>query len=166
MLYANQVCKVHTSDGSKYIGPCGNILDNISGGTIANIIKISICLDLYLTIPLVLAASREIIEKKMLRLLKNNDAMGFSQNFMSSCIVYTARTFLVILVVLLSISIPGYFQITSLVGGVLCSLSAFLFPCLIFVKLKYCELSIYQIILCSIIAVFGTVLVTMMFISS
>lgn len=60
LLFANSECK-HVD--KSYIGPCDNILSNMSGGNILDTIRILVCVDLLFTVPLILAASRVIIEK-------------------------------------------------------------------------------------------------------
>jgi amino acid permease len=60
LLFANSECK-HVD--KSYFGPCDNILSNMSGGNVLDTIRILVCVDLLFTVPLILAASRVIIEK-------------------------------------------------------------------------------------------------------
>ena len=60
LLFASSECNNVTE---AYIGPCDNILSNMTGGSILNAVKILVCVDLLFTVPLILAASRVIIEK-------------------------------------------------------------------------------------------------------
>ena len=60
LLFANSECK-HVD--KSYFGPCDNILSNMSGGIVLDTIRILVCVDLLFTVPLILAASRVIIEK-------------------------------------------------------------------------------------------------------
>lgn len=64
LLFADSVCVNGLFDSC--IGPCDNVLSNVSDGSLLDIIKILICIDLLVTIPLILAASRAIIEKGIL----------------------------------------------------------------------------------------------------
>lgn len=60
LLFASSECN---NVSEPYIGPCDNILSNMSGGGILDSVKILVCVDLLFTVPLILAASRVIIEK-------------------------------------------------------------------------------------------------------
>ena len=63
LLFASSECKnVHNA----YLGPCDNILSNMSGGYALDVIRILVCIDLLFTVPLILAASRVLIEKLIL----------------------------------------------------------------------------------------------------
>ena len=63
LLFASSECKnVHNA----YLGPCDNILSNMSGGYALDLIRILVCIDLLFTVPLILAASRVLLEKLIL----------------------------------------------------------------------------------------------------
>lgn len=63
-LFDNSVC---TNDqATPYKGPCDNILSSISGGNILDFVKVLVSVDLLFTIPLILAASRAVIEDGIL----------------------------------------------------------------------------------------------------
>lgn len=63
LLFASSECK-NVNDA--YLGPCDNILSNMSGGYALDLIRILVCVDLLFTVPLILAASRVLIEKLIL----------------------------------------------------------------------------------------------------
>ena len=63
LLFASSECKNVTD---AYLGPCDNILSNMSGGYALDLIRILVCVDLLFTVPLILAASRVLIEKLIL----------------------------------------------------------------------------------------------------
>ena len=64
LLFAKSTC---TNDqATPYAGPCDNILSSISGGSILDFVKILVSVDLLFTIPLILAASRAVIEDGIL----------------------------------------------------------------------------------------------------
>lgn len=64
LLFAKSTC---TNDqATPYAGPCDNILSSISGGSILDFVKILVSIDLLFTIPLILAASRAVIEDGIL----------------------------------------------------------------------------------------------------
>jgi amino acid permease len=60
LFYASSECKTIYKT---YYGPCDNILLNMSGGWLLDMVKVLICIDLLFTIPLILAASTVIVEK-------------------------------------------------------------------------------------------------------
>ena len=60
LLFASSECK---NVVDHYVGPCDNVLSNMSGGNVLNSVKVLVCIDLLFTVPLILAASRVIIEK-------------------------------------------------------------------------------------------------------
>ena len=60
LLFASSECK---NVVDHYIGPCDNVLSNMSGGNVLDSVKGLVCIDLLFTVPLILAASRAIIEK-------------------------------------------------------------------------------------------------------
>ena len=64
LFFASSTC---TNDqATAYIGPCDNILSSISGGSLLDFVKILVSVDLLFTIPLILAASRAVIEDGIL----------------------------------------------------------------------------------------------------
>ena len=64
LLFASSTC---TNDqDTPYAGPCDNILSSISGGSLLDFVKILVSIDLLFTIPLILAASRAVIEDGIL----------------------------------------------------------------------------------------------------
>jgi amino acid permease len=64
LLFASSTC---TNDqATPYAGPCDNILSSISGGSLLDFVKILVSIDLLFTIPLILAASRAVIEDGIL----------------------------------------------------------------------------------------------------
>ena len=64
LLFDKSVC---TNDqATAYKGPCDNILSSISGGSLLDFVKILVSVDLLFTIPLILAASRAVIEDGIL----------------------------------------------------------------------------------------------------
>lgn len=63
LLFASSKC---SNVDNAYIGPCDNILSNMSGGNVLDTVRILVCIDLLFTVPLILAASRVIIEKHIL----------------------------------------------------------------------------------------------------
>ena len=64
LLFDKSVC---TNDqATAYKGPCDNILSSISGGSLLDFVKILVSIDLLFTIPLILAASRAVIEDGIL----------------------------------------------------------------------------------------------------
>jgi amino acid permease len=60
LFYASSECKTIYKS---YYGPCDNILLNMKGGWLLDMVKVLICIDLLFTIPLILAAAIVIIEK-------------------------------------------------------------------------------------------------------
>ena len=63
LLFASSKC---SNVDNAYFGPCDNILSNMSGGNVLDTVRILVCIDLLFTVPLILAASRVIIEKHIL----------------------------------------------------------------------------------------------------
>ena len=65
LLFASAECRtdaVGSHDSSLSMGPCDNILSNISSGSLLDAVKILVCIDLLFTMPIVLAASRVLVE--------------------------------------------------------------------------------------------------------
>ena len=65
LLFASAECRtdaVGSHGSSLSIGPCDNILSNISSGSLLDAVKILVCIDLLFTMPIVLAASRVLVE--------------------------------------------------------------------------------------------------------
>jgi hypothetical protein len=75
MLYQRVAC---AETGT--VGPCANVLNNLSGSggdpsssaVIVDLVKLMICVDLFFTLPIVISAATEIIEPEVLRLLGHN----------------------------------------------------------------------------------------------
>ena len=119
ILFSNQTCE---EDGR--IGPCGNILNNLVG-VIVSPIKILLCIDIMFTIPLVLAAARELIENNILE----NDKKVFDiANKHSSTIRIVIRSILVLFTFIVAVSYPQFARSVNLVGGLICSFIAYIIP--------------------------------------
>jgi hypothetical protein len=75
MLYQRVAC---AETGT--VGPCANVLNNLSGSgsdpsssaVIVDLVKLMICVDLFFTLPIVISAATEIIEPEVLGLLGHN----------------------------------------------------------------------------------------------
>ena len=64
LFFASSTCI--NDQARPYAGPCDNILSSISGGSLLDFVKILVSVDLLFTIPLILAASRAVIEDGIL----------------------------------------------------------------------------------------------------
>ena len=64
LFFASSTCI--NDQARAYAGPCDNILSSISGGSLLDFVKILVSVDLLFTIPLILAASRAVIEDGIL----------------------------------------------------------------------------------------------------
>lgn len=208
-LYTGATCNETVGDWvSEYNGPCTNVLTNIATGNFLDSVKFLICMDLLLTIPLVLAATRELLEPRILEYLVSDvwvasaiccvagskscdtrrsyeksaveevvnpqhDTSGVetkvSRNTLgaggsisattrmgaavcccnkSPCtgssereikeflIRYGVRTLLVFTVVVIAMGIPNFGNMVDLVGGVVCSLTGYVLPPLLFMRVS------------------------------
>ena len=84
LFFASSTC---TNDQARaYAGPCDNILSSISGGSLLDFVKILVSVDLLFTIPLILAASRAVIEDGILNsTLISNGRRKWLNRFRRKC---------------------------------------------------------------------------------
>lgn len=64
VLFRPATCDSTDGSGSTTPGVCPNVLHNL-GGVLARVIKMLLSIDLLFTIPVILAAAREIIEESL-----------------------------------------------------------------------------------------------------
>ena len=119
ILFSNQTCEEDAR-----VGPCGNILNNLVG-IIVSPIKVLLCIDILFTIPLVLAAARELIENNLLE--KDNKVFDIA-NKHSSTIRIVIRSILVLFTFIIAVSFPQFARSVNLVGGLICSFIAYVIP--------------------------------------
>lgn len=139
IVFANAMCY----DGITAIGPCSNILHNLQQGTVLNVLKLLICFDLLFTVPLVLAAARELLEHSILQFLSPTVDTN-SSNIIHSClpidsaqhrISFALRISLGLLLLLISSIIPQFGRLVGLIGGVFNALMGFVFPPLLHMEI-------------------------------
>jgi len=151
-LFANSYCK---SDNRK--GPCSNVLGNMEDAIVSPV-KILLCVDLMMTIPMVLAASREIIEIHFFHVIENKMKFDIASRH-SSTIRTIIRTLLVFFTFLFSIFFPQFSRALNFVGGCVCSLTGFILPPLLYTKLHRDHLSYSVVIFHRLISLFGIILI-------
>ena len=107
-LYSHSNC---TNDIT--IGPCGNILNNLVGIIWCSPVKILLCIDLLFTIPIVLGASRELIESYIFfdSAFKDNNILLKHRSTLRYCF----RTVLVLITFVISVVYPNFNKAVSLV---------------------------------------------------
>jgi len=116
---------------------------NLEGG-LANFVKLSLCLALYLTYPVMMFPVNEVIEDMFLR-----DASKPSRLFRLSVVFFTA---------LVAYAIPDFGEFLSLVGASICTLLGFIIPCYFHLQVfDWKELPYWQIALDSFLIVFGLI---------
>lgn len=148
ILFANSWCQIDHKQG-----PCSNVLGNLEGGAISTV-KVLLCIDLMLTIPMVLASSREIIEKHFFHAFEN---MTLASKH-SSTLRIVIRTLLVFCTFLFAVCFPEFSRSVNVVGGIVCSITGFILPPLLYTKLHHDHLSYRIVIFHRIITLFGIML--------
>ena len=102
----------------------GNVLSNIAAsGTYPSLvltIRVLLCIDLLFTIPMVLAAGREIIEDTMVDLSCGRNHVGAVRN--------ATRVMLVVVIYIIVATVPKFEEAVSLVGGFANSLMGLILP--------------------------------------
>jgi amino acid permease len=124
--------------------------EHTSAGTNAVVVGIQVllCVDLLFTLPILLAAAREIIEEKLIALLPKDSAfVEYTRN--------VTRTVLVLLICGISYVVPQFADVLNILGGLFQSIVAFVVPPLVFNRVFYNELSIVQYSLNVLISLFG-----------
>eukprot|EP00744_Colponema_vietnamica_P010911 GILI01015365.1.p1 GENE.GILI01015365.1~~GILI01015365.1.p1 ORF type:complete len:483 (+),score=120.73 GILI01015365.1:155-1603(+) len=108
-----------------------NVISNLSGGGFVAAIQILISVDLFFTVPMVLASSREIIEAALFTDLPQYDtwAVCWTRNFI--------RGVLVCAFVAIALFVNNFGAAIGLVGGFTNSITAFVLPPLIYMKLQH-----------------------------
>ena len=104
----------------------GIVLGNLAKSPVLDIIRVLLCIDLLFTIPMVLAAGREIIERAVVR------RMITKRRKWGRLLV---RSVLVVLVLVLFYLIPDFSDLVTLVGGLVNCLMGFVLPPLIYCRL-------------------------------
>ena len=142
ILYSGESCEVDDSSDSI----CRNIIDNIEENSFAFVlVKLLLCIDLFFTIPVILTAAHQIIEKMTKSLIvayggehykwqccRASTLLGFSHE---SIILLLMRFFLVFVVVGVSICLSEFGVLVDIVGGVLNSVMGYILPPLLYLKL-------------------------------
>jgi amino acid permease len=102
----------------------GNVLTNLANSgtypTLVMLIRILLCIDLLFTIPMILAAGREIIEDAAVN-------TNFGRNHISAT-RNTTRVFLVGIIFLIVAVVPDFMDAVSLVGGFSNSMMGLILP--------------------------------------
>lgn len=152
LLFANSFCS-----SEDHLGPCGNILGNVSNGAILVTIKLCICVDLLFTIPLVIAASTEVIENVASRTayLPCNASPSCRKNLE----VYFIRTVFALCVLCLAVLIPNSADMVATVGGLVCAFAGYTVPPILYIKMFWNSLSPLSVLLASSISLFGISLI-------
>jgi amino acid permease len=111
-------------------------------------IQVLLCVDLLFTLPILLAAAREIIEEKLVSLLpRDSPSIEYVRN--------VTRTFLVLLICLIAYEVPQFADVLNILGGLFQSIIAFVVPPLVFNRVFRDELSMVQYTLNVLITLFG-----------
>jgi amino acid permease len=160
ILFFNAYCMNSEGIQDEASGPCGNILDNLSNGPTLVTIKIFICIDLLLTIPLVMSAAREILEENII------SCFALSSHMRIVSFRYLFRTFLCTVSILFALNVSGFSQIVSKVGGIICSFAGYILPPSIYLKTMWNKLTIFEKIISLLIIAFGSALLASVSISA
>lgn len=105
----------------------GNVVHNLDSGSLfLSVVKVLLCVDLLFTIPMVLAASREIVEEWVLTWVTL--PVETTRNIV--------RVVMVGAVYAVCFGVPDFLDMVGLVGGFVNSLMGFVLPPLIFMKVK------------------------------
>jgi len=113
-------------------------------GNVSTVIKLALCLGLYLTFPVMLFPVNEVMEDLLLG--KESRRNKFF------------RSFVVLMCVTIAWMIPNFGQFLSLVGASICTILGFILPCYFHLKsFKRTELKYWEIFLDWFLIAFGVV---------
>ena len=113
-------------------------------------VQVLLCIDLLFTLPILLAAAREIIENGILSVLPKDINEGSIRN--------ATRASLVFLIAAVSYAVPDFSSILRFLGGLFQSLVAFVIPPAIFNRLHKDEMGGLQYYANAVIIAFGLVM--------
>lgn len=128
-------------------GTLQNVVHNLTGSIFLDVVKVLLCVDLMFSLPMVLAAAREVVEEAAMEGVTS--WVETKKNLL--------RTFLVAMVFVICFGVPDFGDMVSLVGGFVNSLMGFILPPLIYMKLQHDDkrLTTASMIGHSTIVVFG-----------
>ena len=113
-------------------------------GNVSTVIKLALCLGLYLTFPVMLFPVNEVMEDLLLGKKSRRNKLF--------------RSFVVLMCVIIAWMIPNFGQFLSLVGASICTILGFILPCYFHLKsFKRTELKYWEIFLDWFLIAFGVV---------
>jgi len=132
--------------------PCTSDLDFASqtNHNVFRTIQALFCLALIFTIPMVLAAGRELVEEELVELLPDGHKNRCAEMYRN-----VIRTVLVAVLYFIVTNITHFGNIVNLVGSICCLPTGFVLPPLIHLKLKGSSLSLGTKILNWLVALGG-----------
>jgi amino acid permease len=166
ILYSDSSCS------SDNLGPCRNVIDNIQS-TASHFVaaKLFLCLDLFLTIPVVLTAAHEttneILANRLISAMKSHapaaaEYIGDTSVTLISHLIL--RFSLILCVVFVSLILAEFGSLVDIVGGVLNSIMGYMLPPLIYLKLFGQNISLASYIINCLLVFYGLIVIVITFI--
>eukprot|EP01138_Halocafeteria_seosinensis_P000540 gb/GECG01000554.1/.p1 GENE.gb/GECG01000554.1/~~gb/GECG01000554.1/.p1 ORF type:complete len:699 (+),score=49.09 gb/GECG01000554.1/:1-2097(+) len=127
-----------------------NVVENMEGSIYTTVVKVVLCADLLFTVPIVLAASRSLLEDSIV------------PSFPEECDTHVRNILRIILTVIVAtiyLAIPSFSDLVTLIGGVVNCLMGFILPSVFYMRLKHIdgELTVGSLVGHSCIVVVGII---------
>lgn len=135
-----------------------NVVDNLGKGTVVQIVRVLLCLDLLFTIPMLLAVSREVIEGSLI------DSRSDLSSRQDTTFRNVTRFALVLLLMAIGLGMiasnatTAFGNIVTLIGGFFNSILGFILPPLFTLQIKGHRMSKLAIAANASIAILGALL--------